>query len=283
MSWLPMMTTSGARAESPIKVTRACVSASSAPASASISMKPSACEKLVTAPEPLADGNATAPCFAGDERHQHELLAAHLRRDPHRHARLDGLRGLRRQAGAGADHRRDEGVEGEDRRGRKSRQHRDRLAVGDREAERLAGLERHAMHQDAGLAELRHDAMREIARALRGAARQHHHVAFGERAAHRLLELRRRRRGTRRRAPARRRPRRWRRPGSRRWNHRRRRAASVSPSATSSSPVESTATFGRRTTSIAASPQAASMPISREPITWPLRIRVSPRAMSEPA
>ena len=62
--------------------------------------------------------------------------------------------GLRRQAGAGADHRRDEGVEGEDRRGREARQHRDRLAVGDREAERLAGLERHAMHQDAGLAEL---------------------------------------------------------------------------------------------------------------------------------
>ena len=62
MSWLPMMTTSGARAASPIRVTRAGVSASSAPASASISMKPSACEKLVTAPEPFAEGNATAPC-----------------------------------------------------------------------------------------------------------------------------------------------------------------------------------------------------------------------------
>ena len=59
--------------------------------------------------------------------------------------------GLRRQAGAGADHRRDESVEGEDRRGRKSRQHRDRLAVDDREAERLAGLERDAVHEDAGL------------------------------------------------------------------------------------------------------------------------------------
>ena len=139
------------------------------------------------------------------------------------------------------------------------------------------------MHENAGLAELRHDAMREIAGALRGAARQHHHVAFAERAAHRLLQL----------ADV---------VGERAIRHRlaaglgdgggddravgiidAARAASVSPSATSSSPVESTATFGRRTTSIAASPQAASMPISREPITWPLRISVSPRAMSEPA
>ena len=44
-----------------------------------------------------------------------------------------------------------------------------------------------------------------------------------------------------------------------------------------------TATLGCRTTSMAANPHAASMPISREPITWPFRIRASPRAMSEPA
>ena len=246
-------------------------------------MKPSACEKLVTAPEPFAEGNATVPCFAGDQRHQHEFLAAHLRRDPHRHARLDGLRGLRRQARAGADHRRDESMEGEDRRGRKARQHGDRLAVGDREAERLAGFQRHAMHENAGLAELRHDAMREIARALRRAARQHHHVAVGERAAHRLLQLGRvvgkcaeRHRlaaglgdgggedravgiidaagpqAFRRAGPARRRSR--------------------APRPSAAAPRRSRP-----------SPQAASMPISREPITWPLRSRVSPRAMSEPA
>ena len=246
-------------------------------------MKPSAWEKLVTAPEPLAEGNATAPCSPATS----DTSTNSLR--PISEAIRIGTRasmvsrGLRRQAGAGADHRRDEGVEGEDRRGRKSRQHRDRLAVGDGEAERLAGLQRHAMHQDAGLAELRHHAVREIAGALRGAAGQHHHVAFGERAAHRLLELCGvvGKRAVRHRLAA----------GlgdgggdeSRRWNRRRRRAAALSPSATSSSPVESTATFGRRTTSISASPQAASMPISREPMTWPLRSSVSPRAMSEPA
>ena len=64
-------------AAAPISVTRAGVSASSEAASASISMKPSACEKLVTAPEPFAEGNAIGAVFAGHERHQHELLAAH--------------------------------------------------------------------------------------------------------------------------------------------------------------------------------------------------------------
>ena len=53
--------------------------------------------------------------------------------------------------------------------------------------------------------------------------------------------------------------------------------------ATSSSPVDSTATFGRRTTLTLASPLAASMPISREPMRIPRRSKVSPRAMSEPA
>ena len=157
MQWLPMTTRSGIAAAWPISVTRARVPASSAVASASISRKPSACEKLVTAPEPLAVGNATGPLVAGDQRDQHEFLAAELGGDAHRHVGLDGARGFRRQAGAGADHRRDEGMEGEDRRGRKARQHGERLAVDHREAERLAGLERDAMHEDAGLAELRHD------------------------------------------------------------------------------------------------------------------------------
>ena len=103
-------------------------------------------------------------------------------------SRFDGFGGFRRQAGAGADHRRHEGVEREDRRGRKARQHHHRLAVDDRETERLAGLQRHAMHQDAGLAQPRHHAVRQIAGALRGAARQHHHVALRQRIAHRLFE-----------------------------------------------------------------------------------------------
>src|SRR5712691_4158985 len=44
-----------------------------------------------------------------------------------------------------------------------------------------------------------------------------------------------------------------------------------------------TATRGRRTTETCASPQAANMPISREPIMVPARNSASPRAMSDPA
>ena len=44
------------------------------------------------------------------------------------------------------------------------------------------------MHQNAGRAEPRHDAMRQIAGALRGAAGKHHHVAGFERRAHRQFE-----------------------------------------------------------------------------------------------
>ena len=58
---------------------------------------------------------------------------------------------------------------------------------------------------------------------------------------------------------------------------------SGSPGCTSSSPVERIATRGRRATATCAMPQAASMPISREPITVPARSSASPRAMSEPA
>ena len=142
----------------------------------------------MTAPEPLPDGNATSPSSPATSEHQHEFLPAHFRGDAHRHARRHAAGGFGRQAGARANDRRDEAVEGEDRRGRKARQHDDRLAVHDGEAQRLAGFERNAMHQDAGLAEPRDDAVREIARAFRGAAGEHHHVVLGERLAHRLVE-----------------------------------------------------------------------------------------------
>jgi hypothetical protein len=44
------------------------------------------------------------------------------------------------------------------------------------------------MDQDTGHAEPRHDAMGQIAGALRGAAGKHHHVARPERRAHRQFE-----------------------------------------------------------------------------------------------
>jgi hypothetical protein len=45
------------------------------------------------------------------------------------------------------------------------------------------------MHDNTGIAQLRDDRVRKIARAFRRAARQHDHVAFGERAAHSGIEL----------------------------------------------------------------------------------------------
>ena len=117
------------RARAPIRSASPATSlpASSEDASASISMKPSACEKLVTEPEPLPVGKATMPCPLVDQRHQQELLAPEFGGDAHRHGGGDGLGRFRRQAGARADHRRDVGVEGEDRRGREAGQHHDRL------------------------------------------------------------------------------------------------------------------------------------------------------------
>ena len=163
-------------------------SASSAEASASIAKKPSACENAVTAPEPLPVGNAIGPSSPATSDDQHEFLAAEFGSDPHRHARSDGFCRFRRQSGAGADERRDEGVEGENRRGRKARQHDQRLVADHREAQRLAGFERHAVNENAGRTEPRHDAMRQIARAFRRAAGEHHDVARFERVAHGRFE-----------------------------------------------------------------------------------------------
>ncbi len=55
------------------------------------------------------------------------------------------------------------------------------------------------------------------------------------------------------------------------------------PGATISSPVENTATRGRRQTGMSARPTAASMPTSRDVSSRPRRSTVSPRAMSDPA
>ena len=230
----------------------------------------------------FAGGERDRAVVAGDERDQHEFLAAKLGGDPHRQPRGDGFRRFGRKPGAGADDRRDEGVKGENRRGRKARQHDQRLVADHRKAQRLARLERHAVHQNARRAELRHDAMRQVARALRGAARKHDDVAAIERVAHRQFE---RQLIVRQRAE-----RHW---LAARLDDRGGKDGAVAvidaagrsgfPGSTSSSPVESTATRGRRTTSAAANPQAASMPISREPIGVPRRSKVSPRAMSEPA
>jgi hypothetical protein len=150
----------GHRGRLPISVTRRGVPASSASASASISRKPSAWEKLVTDPSPWRSGKRPA-LLAGDQRDQHELLAAELGGNAHRNIDLDAARGFGRKTGAGTDHRRDESVKGENRGGGKARQHSDGLASDDGEAERLSRLERDAM--DENVAQFRDDAVGEIA------------------------------------------------------------------------------------------------------------------------
>ncbi len=151
--------------------------------------KPSACAKDVMAPRTLAGGIGDQSVLAIDQRDHHEFGAAKLGGDPHRYlcAHL-GVR-ARRQPGHPAQHRDDHVVKGEHRRGRKARQDHHRLAVADSEAQRLAGLERDTMGDDAGLAEPTDDAMGDVARALRRAAGEHQHVGIRQSAAHRRLKF----------------------------------------------------------------------------------------------
>ena len=85
-----------------------------------------------------------------------EFLAAEFGGNADRHARARCSRGFRRQTSTGADHRRNESVESEDRRGRKSRQNDDWLVTDDAETERLARLERNTVHKNARFAQSRY-------------------------------------------------------------------------------------------------------------------------------
>ena len=138
---------------------------------------PSAWENAVTAPEPLPVGNRDRAVLAGhkDTRTNSSRPSSEAIRTGTRAVTVRAA--LRRKPRPRADHRSDEGMEREDGGGRKARQHDERLVTDHREAKRLARFQRHAMDEDAGLAELRHNAMRQIACALRCAARQHDHVA----------------------------------------------------------------------------------------------------------
>jgi len=75
----------------------------------------------------------------------------------------------RRQARHAPQHGRDDVVEGEHGGGGKARQNDHGLAIADRQAEGLAGLQGDPMGDDAGAPEPRDDAIGEIARALGGA------------------------------------------------------------------------------------------------------------------
>ncbi len=98
-----------------------------------------------------------------------------------------GLAVFVRMPGEIAEQGRHELVEREDRRGRKAGQDHDGLLSLGGETDRLAGLERHAVHQDPGV-ELADDDRVQIALALGGATREQHHVGVLERVAQRRAQ-----------------------------------------------------------------------------------------------
>ena len=90
----------------------------------------------------------------------------------------DSFRALRWESRKGANHRRNEFMEGEDGRGGKTGQQSHRFAAGHRQAERLAGLERYAVNHNPWIGELADGAISQVARALRGSSRKQNHVAL---------------------------------------------------------------------------------------------------------
>ena len=157
--WLPMTTRSGIAAVCPISVTRARVPASSADASASISRKPSACEKLVTAPEPFGGRERDRPA----RRPPTSATSTNSLRPSSEAIRTGTSASMVRAASGGSPARAritgamkawkvkiaEVGKPGSTASGLPSTTARHK---------RLAGLERDAVDEDAGRAELRHDA-----------------------------------------------------------------------------------------------------------------------------
>jgi len=194
---------------------------------------------------------------------------------------------LCRQSCEGADHRGDKLVEGEDRRGRETRQHDDRLAAGHGQAQRFfapGSTRRHGRRCPGTL----NDATARVARSRPApfevpARRESPYRTTAKPSSTRRTEHDLHRPGRCRANVGRRRPPRPRQRGSPRSNRRPHPGRIGVPGATISSPVEMMATRGRRHTSTAAQPTAASMPISREVSSWPARKRSLPRARSLPA
>nr|WP_252374346.1 hypothetical protein [Hydrogenophaga sp. 2FB] len=142
----------------------------------------------------LAHGIRAEAPLGGHQAHQEVLGAAPFRVDAHRQRRRHVLvPGLQRQTGERPDHRRQEFVEREDGRGRKAGQDDHGLAVGDGQAHRLAGLERHAVRDDARIAEGAHHTVGKIALTFGRAARKNDRVvrqSLGQRARQRGLVVR---------------------------------------------------------------------------------------------
>ncbi len=115
-----------------------------------------------------------------DEGDEQELRATALGGEPAGEARADGERGARAPPREPAHEGRDELVEREDRAGRESREEDDGLAPADREAERLAGLQIHAVDDEPRRSQSGHHVGDEVSASLARASREHDDVGGGE-------------------------------------------------------------------------------------------------------
>ena len=181
-----------------------------------------------------------------------------------------------------ADHRRQEFVKREDRRRGEPGQHGHRFPLVRRQADRLARLERHAVHDDPRSSQLAHDRVGNVPRSLARPAGEHQHIAILQRRG----DASRSRVGSSRTMPSTRGTA----PSSRTASARIRAFESNTcpgrirlPGSRISSPVERIPTVGCRKTSTAARPIAASTPVSRLVSSSPRRSTVSVAAISVPA
>ena len=181
MQWLPITTRSASCRSRPRSCTSTIVPACTISSCRPIVAKPSARLNVVTLPDPCPIGYAASdgpPLRVRrlDQSDQQVLGPADLAVDLHGQLAGTTVRSCAPRPASRANHRRDELVEREDRRGRKAGEHDHRAAAGRREADRLAGLERDAVRDDAGIVELGDDAIGDVARALAGSAREQHDV-----------------------------------------------------------------------------------------------------------
>ena len=118
----------------------------------------------------FAEREGFEPGLIFAQRHHREFGAAEIGRDRDGSLRFHDRLRARRKAAHAPQHRHDKIVEGEHRRSRKSRQHDNCLTVDNRKTERLAGFQRDAMRNNAGLAEVPDNVGGKVAGAFRCAA-----------------------------------------------------------------------------------------------------------------
>ena len=128
------------------------------------------------------------PVVCRDQRHQQIFRASHFGIHLHGQLRSDSLRRRRTPTRQPPQYGRYKFVKCEDCRCRKPRQHNHRNSIFHSDTQWLAGLERHAMHNNPRPLQLTNNPVTQIPFAFAGSTRQQHHVMFSQRAGHRGLQ-----------------------------------------------------------------------------------------------